>query len=170
MTRKPGAGIPRLARVASVGLACAAGPAVARPTQESLCAEAHAFLVDELAMAAITEPDEVDDWRTRKVTQGCRITAAGLTDVDFRTQAIRSFDRLAESGWARSPDPRDAPNEASLRFRRGPVDCLFSFYSGGLLGTEAELEVDDARVPAPGERRFNFLVLCVPAREAVPRP
>ncbi|NIP94515.1 MAG: hypothetical protein GWO24_14160, partial [Akkermansiaceae bacterium] len=53
------------------------------------------------------------------------------------------YDQLREAGWLRTPEPRDAPGEASLRFRKDGSDCLFNFYSGGLLGTDAELMVDD---------------------------
>ena len=120
-------------------------------------------------MAAVIEPDTVDDWRTNAVTPGCRITAAGITRVSMRQQAASFFDDLRAAGWSRTPEPRDAPNEASLRFRKGGADCLFSFYSGGLLGTEAEARVDDDRVPESGERRYNYLVQCVPAAEAAPR-
>ncbi len=62
--------------------------------------------------------------------------------------------------------PRDAPNEASLRFRRDGSDCLFNFYTGGLLGTEAEFAVDEERIPGAGESRYNVLVQCMPAMEA----
>jgi hypothetical protein len=116
-------------------------------------------------MATVVEPDTLDDWRTGKRTAGCRVTAAGLTTRALPDEARVFFDRVRAAGWSRTPDPRDAPREASLRFRRADVDCLFSFYSGGLLGTEAELRVDDARVPKSGEGRYNLLVLCVPAAD-----
>ncbi len=119
-------------------------------------------------MAAVTEPDTIDDWRTDLTVAGCRVTAAGVTARTARDEAIGFFAELREDGWSRTPDPQDAPNEASLRFRRDGVDCLFSFYSGGLLGTEAEAIVDDARVPGPGERRYNFAAQCMPAAPAMP--
>lgn len=135
---------------------------------ESLCADADRHLRQE-AMATVVEADTIDDWRTGEFTPGCRVTAAGVTGQGLRQRARRFFDDLRDAGWERSPDPRDAPGEASLRFRREAVDCLFSFYAGGLLGTEAEVVVDDQRVPPDGELRFNVLVLCVPAQEALPR-
>lgn len=134
-----------------------------------LCEGAELFLAAEVGMAVVTEPDDVDDWRTSQVYPGCRITAAGVTRRTLREEAVRFFERLRAADWVRTPDPRDSPNEASLRFRKDGVDCLFSFYSGGLLSTEAEDEVDDARVPGPGERRFNFIVQCMPAMKAAPR-
>lgn len=133
--------------------------------QARLCTDAQGFLSDEIGMATVVEPDTVDDWRTGQRTAGCRVTAAGLTTRALPDEARVFFDRVRAAGWSRTPDPRDAPREASLRFRRADVDCLFSFYSGGLLGTEAELRVDDARVPKSGEGRYNLLVLCVPAAD-----
>ena len=137
--------------------------------QVELCEDAELFVAAEIGMAAVTEPDAVDDWRTREIVAGCRVTAAGLTRRTLRAEAERFFERLRAAGWIRTPEPMDAPNEASLRFRRNGVDCLFSFYSGGILGTDAEGQVDDQRVPGPGERRFNFIVQCMPAMAAAPR-
>lgn len=141
------------------------------PTPDTaLCLNAERFLVAEVGMTTITEPDTLDDWRTRKTVAGCRVTAAGVTTRTFAAEARLFFERLrAVEEWTRTPDPRDAPNEASLRFRRDEVDCLFSFSSGGMIGTEAELRVDSMVVPGPGERRYNFVVFCMPAMEAAPR-
>ncbi len=136
------------------------------PQEEIHCREAQRFLVEERGMAAVTEPDTLDDWRTHRRVAGCRVTAAGVTGRLARDEARDVYDRLRDDGWVRTPDPRDAPNEASLRFRKDGSDCLFNFYTGGILGTEAESMVDDASVPGPGERRVNFLVLCMSAREA----
>jgi hypothetical protein len=136
--------------------------------QVELCRDAKRFLEDEMEMVAVVEADTIDDWRTQKMVPGCRITAAGRTTRGFGQAARLFFDRVRAAGWARTPDPRDAPNEASLRFRMDGVDCLFSFYTGGILSTEAEGTVDDAMVPSPGERRYNFLVMCTPAMEAPP--
>ena len=135
------------------------------PAQESLCEDAREHLVERAGMVAVVERDTIDDWRMDKMVPGCRVTAAGVTTRTLRSQARRFYDELPEAGWVRTPDPQDAPNEASLRFRRRGADCLFNFYSGGLLGTDAELEVDDRAVPGPGERRYNFLVLCTPAAD-----
>ena len=136
--------------------------------QVVLCDDADDYLVSEASMTTVVELDTIDDWRTDQVVEGCRITAAGLTRSSLRLQSRRFFDGLPGSGWSRTPDPQDAPNESSIRFRKNDVDCLFSFYSGGLLGTDAEFEVDDAVVPGPRERRYNFLVQCMPAMEASP--
>jgi len=142
------------------------GASVGPQQEEIRCREAHRFLVAERGMAAVTEPDTLDDWRTHERVVGCRVTAAGVTRRSAREEARNFYDRLRSAGWVRTPDPRDAPNEASLRFRKDGSDCLFNFYTGGILGTEAESLVDDVAVPGPGERRVNFLVLCMSAREA----
>ena len=100
---------------------------------------------------------------------GCRVAAAGLTSRELGEEATLFYERLRAVGWTRTPDPRDAPNEASLRFRLDGTDCLFNFYTGGILGTEDEIEVNSAVVPNPGELRYNFLVLCMPVMDAAPR-
>jgi hypothetical protein len=127
------------------------------------CLDSGAFLEGHMGMATVVESDSISDWRSHRRVAGCRITAAGVTTRTAGAQAAYTFDVLREAGWTRTPNPRDAPNEASLRFRRGGSDCVFSFYTGGLLGTEAEGAVDEARVPGPGERRYNFVVLCMEA-------
>jgi len=138
--------------------------------QVELCREAERFMVDDIGMVAVAEPDTIDDWRTKAMVPGCRVTAAGATRRAPGAEATRFYERVREAGWIRTPEPRDAPNEASLRFRRDEVDCLFSFYtSTSALNTDAEWEVNDAVVPGPGERRFNFLVMCTPAAPAAPR-
>jgi len=139
----------------------------ARSGQEEIhCREAHRFLVETVGMAARTESDTIDDWRTHHTVAGCRVTAAGVTTRTPQAEAERFYETVRSAGWTRTPDPRDAPNEASLRFRWDGSDCLFNFYTGGLLGTEAELAVDAERVPGAGESRYNVLVLCMPAMEA----
>ena len=142
-------------------------PGVAQ-SQVTLCEAADAHLRDEVGMATIVEPDTIDDWRLDRMIDGCRITAAGLTRRTLRTEAAAFYDGVRSAGWTRTPDPQDAPNEASLRFRLDGSDCLFNVYDGGLLGTDAELSVDDQRVPGPGQRRFNVLVLCTPAEDTAP--
>lgn len=144
-------------------------PAAVSAQPEAHCVDAHRFVTEALDMAAVTEPDTLDDWRTDRRVPGCRVTAAGLTGGSARDAAVALFDALRDAGWTRTPDPRDAPGEASLRFRRGGADCLYSFYTGGILGTEAEAIVDDARVPARGEARYNVAVQCIPAAPAAPR-
>jgi hypothetical protein len=119
-------------------------------------------------MVAKVEADTIDDWRTRKLVPGCRVTAAGVTPRGPAEEAALLYERLRAAGWTRTPDPRDAPNEASLRFRLGGTDCLFNFYTGTTLATQAEIEVNNAVVPRPGQQRYNVLVLCMPAINAAP--
>ena len=126
-------------RVRAVVLSCAL---CAVPTgadgQVELCEQAERFVVDEIGMIAVTEPDTIDDWRTRKMTAGCRVTAADGTRDAASTVARGFYDRIREAGWVRTPEPRDAPGEASLRFRRDGADCLFNFYTpASPLNTEA---------------------------------
>lgn len=143
---------------------------LAVPTSQPLarCLDAQRFMRAR-AMASETSPDSVDDWRTGRVHAGCRVTAAGLTRQSLTGEATAFYGALRAAGWTRTPDPRDAPNEASLRFRRGNVDCLFNVYGDGLLFTDAELRVSEARVPAAGERRYGVLAQCIPALPAKPQ-
>jgi len=144
-------------------------PASAR-AQVELCAEAERFVREVVGMSAVTEPDTIDDWRTKAMVPGCRVTAAGATRRTDAVEAKDFYDRVVDAGWARTPDPRDAPNEASLRFRRAGADCLFNFYTSNMsLGTDAEMIASDAVPLRPGERLFNFLVMCTPAAPAAPR-
>lgn len=148
-------------------LGSAAVPAGRAAAQEvERCAEAHRHLVEVADMAAVTEPDTIDDWRTGRRVPGCRVTAAGVTSLPEDALVLEFYQALRAEGWSRTPDPADAPNEASLRFRKDGADCLFNYYTDGMLFTEAEEEVDNAVVPVPGQRRYNFLVLCMPAMEA----
>ena len=138
--------------------------------QVDLCLEAERFVRDVMGMVAITEPDTIDDWRTQAMVPGCRVTAAGVTSNSSSYVARGFFEIVPESGWTRTPDPRDAPNEASLRFRRDGADCLFNFYDSAMsLNTDAELMVSDSVHRGPGEQIFNFLILCTPAAPAAPR-
>lgn len=165
-------GHSRVSTIATVLLFCwaaadhpyrhAAGQVTEAAALESLCVQAAAHLTT-LDMATVIEPDTMDDWRTDQRVPGCRITSAGLTRRSLTTTARELFRGIRGAGWERTPDPQDAPNESSLRFRRSEVDCLFSFYSGGLLNTDAALEVDDRRVPQGSETRYNVLVQCIPA-------
>lgn len=135
-----------------------------------LCLEAERFVRDVMGMVSLAEPDTIDDWRTKAMVPGCRVTAAGASTRPSSEVARGFYEVLAESGWVRSPDPRDAPAEASLRYRRHGADCLFNFYDQSTsLNTEAELDVTDAVFIGRGERLFNFLVLCTPAAPAAPR-
>ncbi len=155
---------------AALALLALAGLPSAAAAQVQLCMEAERFVRETMGMRALSEPDTIDDWRTQKMVPGCRITAAGGTTRTSMEVARGFFEILAESGWDRTPDPRDAPNEASLRYRRLGADCLFSFYDRTTsLNTEAEFAVSDAVVLAPGEHFFHFLVMCTPAAPAANR-
>lgn len=148
------------------------GPTVRVGAQSGvdLCLEAERFVRDSIGMTTVTEPDTIDDWRTRALVPGCRVTAAGATRRSDAVEARDFYERMRRSGWVRTPDPRDAPNEASLRFRRSGADCLFNYYTlDSPLHTDAELTVTDAVFLDAGERMFNFLVLCTPAAPAAPR-
>lgn len=120
-------------------------------------------------MIARVDPDTIDDWRTHKRLVGCRVTAAGATTLSIGEEATRFYERLRAAGWTRTPDPRDAPHEASLRFRLRDTDCVFNINDEARLGTDAELAVNDSLRTAPGESRYQLLVLCMPALPADPR-
>lgn len=132
--------------------------------------EAERFVREAMDMRALSEPDTIDDWRTQATVSGCRVTAAGATSDPSRATARALFAALAASAWTRTPDPRDAPGEASLRYRRLGADCLFSYYDRmSALGTEAEFAVSEAVPLAPGQQLFHVLIQCVPAAPAAPR-
>ena len=135
-----------------------------------LCEGAERFLVETMGMMALAEPDTIDDWRTRAMVPGCRVTAA-FASAQPPADIVRDFYQvLGQSDWTRTPDPRDAPNEASMRYRRDEVDCLFNFYDNSMsLNTDAEMFVSDAVHKGPGEALYNFLVMCTPAAPAAPR-
>lgn len=147
----------------------ASSPESAEAQQEIHCREAHRFLVEDVGMAAVTEPDVWDDWRTDQEVPGCRVTAAGLTPNTLPTESRLFFEKVEAAGWTRTPDPQDAPNESSLRYRKDGSDCLFNFYGLGMLGTEAEGIVSDARVPTTEVDRYYVLAMCMPAMESAPR-
>ncbi len=73
------------------------------------------------------------DLRQGKRLQVCQVTAAGVRRTTIQAAARVLYEKVREAGWTRTPDPRDAPNEASLRFRMGETDCLFNVYQGILL-------------------------------------
>lgn len=120
-------------------------------------------------MVAVVEVDTIDDWRTGKRVAGCRITAAGATEIGVQKEAVHFYERVRASSWARTPDPRDAPNEASLRFRLEQSDCLFNINAQPLLGTKAERVVNRALALRPGATRYQLLALCMPAMAAKER-
>jgi hypothetical protein len=138
--------------------------------QEQLCEGAERFMREVMSMVAVAEPDTIDDWRTRRLVAGCRVTAAGASGQPSADIARGFYEVITESGWVRTPDPRDAPNEASLRFRRDGADCLFNYYDSAMsLNTDTEMIVSDAVYVGQGEKLYNFLVLCTPAAPAAPR-
>ena len=147
----------------------ASNPDQAGAQEEIHCREAHRLLVEDVGMAAVTEPDVWDDWRTDQQVPGCRVTAAGLTPNTMGTESGLFYEKVEAAGWTRTPDPQDAPNESSLRYRKDGSDCLFNFYELGMLGTEAEGIVSDARVPTPELDRYYVLAMCMPAMESAPR-
>ena len=162
--------LTRAGLATALAAAALAAVPVRASAQVELCEGAERFVREAMGMTALSEPDTIDDWRTRAMVPGCRITAAGAMQGSAAAEVRDFYMRLRDAGWARTPDPRDAPNEASLRFRRDGADCLFNFYdSSTSLGTEAELTVSDAVPLRPGEELFNFLVLCTPAAPAAPR-
>lgn len=150
--------------LASAGLVLGAAGVGAQETEH--CVQAHRHLEEVADMAAITDPDTIDDWRTGRMVPGCRVTAAGVTSLPPEELIREFYDGLRSAGWERTPDPADAPNEASLRFRKDGADCLFNYYTDGMLFTESEEEVDNAVIPVPGQSRYNFLVMCMPAMPA----
>lgn len=126
-------------------------------------------MTTDYKMTAIVDRDTVDDWRTGRKLPGCRVTAAGVTARTLRTEATLFYEQLRAAGWSRTPDPRDAPNEASLRFRKDGVDCLFNVYGDALLFTDAEQRVAEATVPPPGRMRYGVFVMCTEALPAAAR-
>jgi hypothetical protein len=144
--------------------------AAAAQSGTDLCLDAERFVRDSTGMTAVTEPDTIDDWRTQAMVPGCRVTAAGATRRTDAVEARDFYERIREAGWVRTPEPRDAPNEASLRFRRAGADCLFNYYTmASPLNTDAELQASDAVFLRAGERMFNILVMCTPEAPAAPR-
>lgn len=141
----------------------------AQPADTVWCASAAAFLRDTQHMVVAVERDTIDDWRTAQRLAGCRVTAAGASEVGVAGEAARLYERLRASQWTRSPDPMDAPNEASLRFRRGGADCLFNVYEVPRLYTDAEFRVNDSVVPKQGEARYQVFVMCHRAMPAAKR-
>lgn len=178
--RRTGTGthaVPNLCRAASRGVSSVSSVLASvsflagflLPADTVACVPAATFLRDARHMVAVIEPDTIDDWRTRSRTAGCRVTAAGGTDIGVNREAVRFYELLREAGWKRSPDPQDAPTEASLRFRMNDVDCLFNVYREAMLGTKAERRVNTDLALRNGETRYQLLVQCMPARPAAPR-
>jgi hypothetical protein len=150
----------------ALALAACRSPAAG---QVSHCVDAARFLGEDRGMSIITEPDTINDWRTGKRQPGCRVTAAGLTQITIAEEAVRFFEHVRRAGWTRTPDPRDSPGESSLRFRMRERDCLFNVYGSPLLGTEAERKVITATKPGPDASRYYVFVQCLTAQPAKPR-
>ena len=149
-------------------IACA-GPASRAGAQDvKRCEPVQKFLTEDFGMVAETGKDTIDDWRTHKIVPGCRVTAAGGAAFGMGEQATLLYKQLMGQGWKRSPDPRDAPDESSMRFRLADTDCLFSPYSGIAIGTEAERRVSQAFHRNPEDAPFNVLVQCMKAMPAAP--
>lgn len=135
--------------------------AAATPAADTThCTQAAAFLRDEQRMAAIVEPDTMNDWRSQQRVAGCRITASGATTIGVRDEAIRLYDRLRAAKWVRTPDPRDAPSEASMRFRWRQSDCLFNVSRDAMLFTDAEQRAAEAVPIKTDESRYAVFVQC----------
>ena len=133
------------------------------------CADAARFLADDRSMIVVVDTQAIDDWRTRQEVRGCAVTAAGVTTIGQAQEAVRFYQRVRSAGWIRTPDPQDAPKEASLRFRKGNIDCLFNVYAGASLLTESETRVSEAVVPKVGEERYGVFAMCMSAMDAVAR-
>lgn len=138
-------------------------------TDTTVCINAVNFLRDDRHMVAVVDADTIDDWRTGKKTPGCHITAAGGSMKAVQKEAVFFYERVRALGWTRTPDPRDAPTEGSLRFRRENVDCLFNVNASPMLNTDAEQRVNDALKLSAGETRYQVFVMCVLAAAAKPR-
>jgi hypothetical protein len=130
------------------------------------CQYAERYLTEQFGMITETGPDTLDDWRTDRLLPACRVTAAGSTSLEMRDVAEGLYAGLFATGWTRSPDPQDAPNESSFRLRQADTECLFSFYSNIVIGTPAEIRVSTALIISPGEKRFNVLAQCTPPMES----
>jgi len=152
-----------------LGLCLGAGVSVGAAQDQARCEPARRLLVEEFGMETRVDRDTLDDWRTGKRLKGCQVTAAGVRQTPIQTAARVFYEKVREAGWTRTPDPRDAPNEASLRFRMGETDCLFNVYQGILLGTDSEIAVTSALGMQRGEAAYHVLVRCIPAMEARPR-
>ncbi len=147
----------------------AVGTSAAAPADTANCIAAARFVRDDRHMIAVVEVDTVDDWRTGQLVPGCRITAAGTTDIGVAKEAIRFYEKVRAANWTRTPDPRDAPNEASLRFRWEQSDCLFNITAQAMLGTKAERLVNQQLPAASALMSYQLLVLCMPAMPAKAR-
>lgn len=154
--------------VSQLSLAVATGPSAPPSMDSTHCVAAAAFLRGVPQMVAEIEADTIKDWRSGQEVVGCRITAVGGTAIGVNREAVRFYERVRAAGWTRTPNPRDAPNEASLRFRWEQSDCLFNVNREAMLFTDAEDRVNEAFLPKPGEQRYHLFVICLPVLPAKP--
>lgn len=154
--------LPLISLVALLG-------AVQTRSDTAHCARAAQFLRTTQQMVAAVETDTIDDWRTGTRAAGCRVTSAGGTDIGVAGEAVRLYERLRAAQWVRTPDPRDSPHEASLRFRFAQSDCLFNVNAEAMLNTDAELRVNTALLLTSGRTRYQVFVMCMAAMPAKPR-
>jgi hypothetical protein len=155
--------------ILTLGLCGVAGLSAGAAQDLARCEPADRLLAYEFGMETRVDSDTLDDWRTGMRLEVCQITAAGARRTTLQTTAREFYEKVRAAGWTRTPDPRDAPNEASLRFRKDETDCLFNVYQGILLGTESEIAVSNALPRERGEDMYHVLVRCMPAMEARPR-
>ena len=141
----------------------------AAPVDSTHCVAAARFLRTERHMVAEIGADTLDDWRTRKRLITCRITAAGGTTLGVQKEAVHFYEVLRAAKWVRTPDPRDSPNEGSLRYRWQQSDCRFNINAEALLGTDAENRVNEKLALKSGETRYQMYVVCTPAMPSTPR-
>jgi hypothetical protein len=149
--------------------ATSAHASVAASSDTTYCVGAAAFLRGTQRMEAVVEPDSINDWRSQRRVGGCRITAAGGTTLSHKEAVTQLYERLRAEGWTRTPDPRDAPNEGSLRYRRDGADCLFNYNVEAMLFTDAETLVLERLRLAPREVRYHVFVLCLAVQSPSPR-
>lgn len=147
----------------------AAKPAAVQHVAQPLCTAADRFLREHQKFVTVVEPDTMDDWRTKQRLVGCKITAANGTTRTVQQEAVAFYEAVRAAGWVRTPDPRDAPTEASLRFRWEQADCLFNVFGTAMLNTDAETTVNEKRPLADNERRWHVYATCLPALPAAPR-
>ncbi|MSR35679.1 MAG: hypothetical protein EXR95_03395 [Gemmatimonadetes bacterium] len=167
-TQKPFRSWPYIPLLAAALLGCAGAGTEAGAQDVTRCEPVRAFLTEQFGMVAEISPDTIDDWRTAKIVPGCRVTAAGGTPIGLGQQAGMLYNQLGVAGWTRTPEPRDAPAESALRMRLSDTDCFFTPYSGIAIGTEAERRVTMAFEPRSDDARYNLLVQCMPAMDAIP--
>lgn len=134
----------------------------------SYCAGASDYLSTRLRNAAAVDPDTIQDWRTDQTFHGCRVYAAAATSLSMNVTAQQFYEDLLASGWTRTPDARDMPNEAAVRLRKDGMDCLYHVYNGPLLNTPSERTVIQSVKLAAGDQLYNILAQCMPAMDAAP--